>query len=56
MLSLLSLFIMIISDSPMGLNVSAVSSEAEFKIFLANNGGTKLGWVDVIELVKQKSM
>ena len=42
--------------SPMGLNVSAVASETELKNFLTTNGGKKLEWVDVIEMVKQKSM
>lgn len=42
--------------SPMGLNVSAVAFEAELKNFLTTNGGKKLGWVDVIEMVKQKAM
>lgn len=42
--------------SPMGLNVSALSNESELQKFLSANGGRKLTWVDVIELVKQSIM
>lgn len=42
--------------SPMGLNVSAFKSESELNSFHSANGGTKLTWIDVIELVKQRSM
>lgn len=42
--------------SPMGLNVSAFESESNLTSFINDNGGKKLSWVDVIELVKQSSM
>lgn len=42
--------------SPMGLNVSAFGSESELISFITANGGKKLSWVEVIELVKQNIM
>jgi copper chaperone NosL len=42
--------------SPMGLNVTAFNNEEKAQKFLAENGGEKLSWVEVIELVKQRSM
>jgi copper chaperone NosL len=42
--------------SPMGFNVSAFGSQSEFKNFLSKNGGRKLSWLEVIEMVKQNSM
>ena len=42
--------------SPMGLNVSAFGSESELTSFITANGGKKLSWVEVIELVKQNIM
>lgn len=42
--------------SPMELNVSALGSEKELTSFLTLNGGRKLSWVEVIELVKQSIM
>jgi copper chaperone NosL len=42
--------------SPMGSNVSAFDSEISRQKFVAESGGSLLNWVDVIELVKQKSM
>ncbi|MBW7886843.1 MAG: nitrous oxide reductase accessory protein NosL [Bacteroidetes bacterium] len=42
--------------SPMGLNVSAFGAKEEAQKFLQENGGTPMSWVDVIELVRQRSM
>jgi copper chaperone NosL len=42
--------------SPMGLNVSAFDSELSRQKFVAESGGNLLNWIDVIELVKQRSM
>lgn len=42
--------------SPMGLNVTAFNSEEQAQKFISENGGEKLSWVEVIELVKQRSM
>jgi copper chaperone NosL len=42
--------------SPMGLNVSAFDSEISRQKFVAESGGNLLNWIDVIELVKQRSM
>ena len=42
--------------SPMGLNVTAFNSEEQLQKFISENGGEKLSWVEVIELVKQRSM
>jgi len=42
--------------SPMGLNVTAFSGEERVQKFISENGGEKLSWVEVIELVKQRSM
>jgi len=42
--------------SPMGLNVSAFDSEISRQKFVAENSGQILNWIDVIELVKQRSM
>jgi len=42
--------------SPMGLNVTAVNGEEQVQKFISENGGEKLSWVEVIELVKQRSM
>jgi len=42
--------------SPMGLNVSAFDSEISRQKFVAESGGDLLNWIDVIELVKQRSM
>ena len=41
--------------SPMGLNVMAFDSEISRQKFVAESGGSLLNWVDVIELVKQRS-
>ena len=42
--------------SPMGLNVMAFNRESDADDFLQKNDGIKLNWIDVIELVKQRSM
>jgi copper chaperone NosL len=42
--------------SPMGLNVSAFKTEQDLNSFIETNGGKKLSWVEVIELVKQSIM
>lgn len=42
--------------SPMGLNVSAFGEKDKMENFILQNGGETLSWVDVIELVKQRSM
>lgn len=42
--------------SPMGLNVSAFDSEVSRQKFVAENSGQILNWINVIELVKQRSM
>jgi len=42
--------------SPMGLNVTAFNSEEQAQKFISENGGEKISWVEVIELVKQRSM
>ena len=42
--------------SPMGLNVTAFNGEELVQKFISENGGEKLSWVEVIELVKQRSM
>ena len=42
--------------SPMGLNVTAFDSEPSRQKFVAENNGHLLNWVDVIEMVKQRSM
>ena len=42
--------------SPMGSNVLAFESEISRQKFVAENGGSLLNWVDVIELVKRNSM
>ena len=42
--------------SPMGLNVSAFNDETASQNFISDNGGNKLNWIEVIELVKQRSM
>jgi copper chaperone NosL len=42
--------------SPMGSNVMAFDSEVSRQKFVAESGGSLLNWVDVIELVKQRSM
>jgi len=42
--------------SPMDSNVIAFDSEISRKKFVAESGGTLLNWIDVIELVKQRSM
>ena len=42
--------------SPMGSNVMAYDSEISRQKFVAESGGSLLNWVDVIELVKQRSM
>lgn len=42
--------------SPMGLNVMAFNRESDADDFLQKNEGIKLNWIDVIELVKQRSM
>jgi len=40
----------------MGLNVSAFNGTESGKKFVDENGGQVLNWVEVIELVKQRSM
>ena len=42
--------------SPMGSNVMAFDSEISRQKFVAESGGSLLNWVDVIELVKKRSM
>ena len=42
--------------SPMGLNVMAFDSEASRQKFISENKGHLIDWVEVIELVKQRSM
>ena len=42
--------------SPMGSNVIAFDSEISRQKFAAESGGSLLNWIDVIELVKQRSM
>jgi len=42
--------------SPMGLNVMAFDSEVSRQKFVAENSGHLLNWIDVIEMVKQRSM
>ena len=42
--------------SPMGSNVMAFDSEISRQKFVAENGGSLLNWVDLIELVKRNSM
>lgn len=42
--------------SPMGLNVMAFDSEISRQKFVSESGGDLLNWIDVIELVKQRSM
>ncbi|MCU0364515.1 MAG: nitrous oxide reductase accessory protein NosL [Ignavibacteriaceae bacterium] len=42
--------------SPMGSNVMGFSSEISRQKFIAESGGSLLNWVDVIELVKKRSM
>ena len=42
--------------SPMGLNVTAFIGEEQAEKFISENGGEKLSWVEVIELLKQRSM
>jgi len=42
--------------SPMGSNVITFDSEISRQKFVAESGGSLLNWVDVIELVKQRSM
>lgn len=42
--------------SPMGLNVSSFSNDSDVQKFLSDNGGQKISWLDVIEMVKQSGM
>ena len=42
--------------SPMGLNVTAFSSMQASEKFMSDNGGEYFSWLDVIELVKLRSM
>lgn len=42
--------------SPMGLNVTAFNGEEQIQKFISEYGGERLSWVEVIELVKQRSM
>ncbi|MFC2103478.1 nitrous oxide reductase accessory protein NosL [Bacteroidota bacterium] len=42
--------------SPMGLNVTAFSAVEALNMFIGDNGGESLSWLDVIELVKLRSM
>lgn len=42
--------------SPMGLNVMAFGGKSYLDNFVSENGGEPLSWVEVIELVKQRSM
>ena len=42
--------------SPMGLNVMAFDSEVSRQKFAAESGGNLLNWIDVIELVKRRSL
>jgi len=39
--------------SPMGLNVQTFSTESDQEKFVNENGGTKIGWEDVVEMVKE---
>ena len=43
-------------SSPMGLNVQAFASETEQENFIKENGGEKISWENVIELVKKNEM
>jgi hypothetical protein len=40
----------------MGSNVIAFESEISRQKFVAENGGSLLNWVDVIEIIKRNSM
>ncbi len=40
-------------SSPMGLNVQAFATETERDMFLKQNGGTKISWIDVVNMVKE---
>lgn len=42
--------------SPMGLNVMAFDRETDADDFLVDNEGLSLNWIEVIELVQQRSM
>ena len=42
--------------SPMGLNVSAFKNKTEMQKFISESGGEQLSWIEVIELVKLRSM
>ena len=42
--------------SPMGSNVMAFDSEVSRQKFVAESSGQLLDWIDVIELIKQRSM
>jgi copper chaperone NosL len=42
--------------SPMGSNVMAFNGEISRQKFVTESGGSLLNWIDVIELVKQRSM
>ena len=41
--------------SPMGLNVTAFKDKTLLNNFISENSGNQMSWVEVIELVKQKS-
>ena len=40
--------------SPMGLNTMAFSEESKLTVFESENGGSRLSWIEVVELTKQK--
>jgi copper chaperone NosL len=42
--------------SPMGLNVTAFGDHITGQKFVSENGGTALDWIEVIQLVKQRSL
>lgn len=42
--------------SPMGLNVIAFGANTVMRKFVSENGGEVLSWVELIEIVKQRSM
>lgn len=42
--------------SPMGLNVMAFGANTVMRKFVSENGGEVLSWVELIEIVKQRSM
>ena len=41
--------------SPMGLNVMAFDSKEKAEKFMSENGGKRISWIDVIDLVRKRS-